>query len=106
MKVQARQAWLGALETLPLVIAAFPFGIVFGALANTTGLGFAATLGMSAIVFAGASQFIAVTLSPAGDRDDGIHRQSPADAVLREPYAPGRIMAAASAGAACFLAHR
>ena len=65
MKVQARQAWLGALETLPLVIAAFPFGIVFGALANTTGLGFAATLGMSAIVFAGASQFIAVTLIAA-----------------------------------------
>ncbi len=65
MKEQARQAWLGALETLPLVIAAFPFGIVFGALAHTTGLGFATTLGMSAIVFAGSSQFIAVTLIAA-----------------------------------------
>jgi 4-azaleucine resistance transporter AzlC len=54
--------WLGALETLPLVIAAFPFGIVFGAMAQTTGLDFLAALGMSAIVFAGASQFIAVAL--------------------------------------------
>ena len=54
--------WLGALETLPLVIAAFPFGIVFGAMAHSMGLDFAVTLGMSAIVFAGASQFIALSL--------------------------------------------
>ena len=62
MQDRNRQIWLGAAETLPLVIAAFPFGIVFGALAQSTGLDFAVTLGMSAIVFAGASQFIAVTL--------------------------------------------
>jgi 4-azaleucine resistance transporter AzlC len=53
---------LGALETLPLVVAAVPFGIVFGALAHSNGLEFAVVLGMSTIVFAGASQFIAVTL--------------------------------------------
>ena len=47
---------------LPLVVAAFPFGIVFGAMAHSGGLDFAVTLGMSAIVFAGASQFIAITL--------------------------------------------
>jgi len=62
MHTPAKQLWLGALETLPLVVAAFPFGIVFGALANSTGLGFAATLGMSSLVYAGASQFIALTL--------------------------------------------
>ncbi len=62
MHTPAKQLWLGALETLPLVVAAFPFGIVFGALAHTGGLDFAVTLGMSAIVFAGASQFIAITL--------------------------------------------
>ena len=62
MQAKAQQLWLGALETLPLVVAAFPFGIVFGALANASGLAFSVTLGMSAIVFAGASQFIAVTL--------------------------------------------
>ena len=58
----AKQLWLGALETLPLVVAAFPFGIVFGALAQSSDLGFWVTLGMSAIVFSGASQFISGTL--------------------------------------------
>ncbi len=65
MQTRSRQLWLGAAETLPLVIAAFPFGIVFGALAQSTGLGFAVTVGFSAIVFAGASQFIAITLLAA-----------------------------------------
>jgi 4-azaleucine resistance transporter AzlC len=62
MNYRARQFWLGALETLPLIVAAFPFGIVFGALSHSTGLSFAVAAGMSAIVFAGASQFIAITL--------------------------------------------
>lgn len=59
---RTREFALGALETLPLVVAAFPFGIVFGAMAHGGGLDFAVALGMSAIVFAGASQFIAITL--------------------------------------------
>lgn len=62
MAYRSKQFWLGAVETLPLVAAAFPFGIVFGAMAQGNGLGFAATAGMSAIVFAGASQFIALAL--------------------------------------------
>ena len=62
MHTPARLLWLGALETLPLVVAAFPFGIVFGAMANTLDLTLGITLGMSAIVFAGSSQFIALTL--------------------------------------------
>ena len=62
MHTPAKLLWLGALETLPLVVAAFPFGIVFGAMANTMDLSLGVTLGMSAIVFAGSSQFIAVTL--------------------------------------------
>ena len=62
MQTPARQLWLGALETLPLVVAAFPFGIVFGAMAHANGLSFAVSVGMSSLVFAGASQFIAVTL--------------------------------------------
>lgn len=52
----------GILATLPLVVAAFPFGLVFGAMAHSQGLTFGVTAGMSAIVFAGASQFIAITL--------------------------------------------
>ena len=66
MQNRFRLLWLGALETLPLVVAAFPFGIVFGALAQSGGLSFAVTAGMSAIVFAGASQFIAITLLGVG----------------------------------------
>ena len=65
MNKPTTQLFLGALETLPLVMAAIPFGIVFGALAQSIDLSFAVTLGMSAIVFAGASQFIAVTLLAA-----------------------------------------
>ncbi len=61
-KHRSRQFWLGVLETVPLVVAAFPFGVVFGALAQSHGMDFLVTLGMSAIVFAGASQFIAITL--------------------------------------------
>jgi 4-azaleucine resistance transporter AzlC len=66
LNFRARQFWLGALETLPLIVAAFPFGIVFGALSHSNGLTFAVTTGMSAIVFAGASQFIAITLLATG----------------------------------------
>ncbi|MEM8498745.1 MAG: AzlC family ABC transporter permease [Pseudomonadota bacterium] len=52
----------GALESVPLVVAAFPFGVVFGALAQSYAITFIQAIGMSAIVFAGASQFIALTL--------------------------------------------
>lgn len=56
----------GMLDTLPLIIAATPFAVLYGALAATYNMSFAAALGMSAIVFAGASQFIAVTLIGSG----------------------------------------
>lgn len=62
MHNRVKQLWLGALETLPLVVAAFPFGVVFGAMAHGIGFEFSVAIGMSSIVFAGASQFIAVTL--------------------------------------------
>lgn len=57
---------MGALKTLPLILAAFPFGIVFGALCHSHGLGFSVAAGMSAIVFAGASQLIAILLLATG----------------------------------------
>lgn len=56
----------GVFATLPLVIAAFPFGVVYGAMAEEAGLSFLLTVGMSALVFGGASQFIAVTLLASG----------------------------------------
>ncbi len=56
----------GALETFPLIVAATPFAILYGALALNNGLSFTAALSMSIFVFAGASQFVAVTLVGAG----------------------------------------
>ena len=56
----------GARDIIPLLIAAAPFGIVYGALAISNGLSVLATMGMSLFVFAGASQFVAVTLLGIG----------------------------------------
>ncbi|HRL77358.1 MAG TPA: AzlC family ABC transporter permease [Candidatus Accumulibacter phosphatis] len=55
----------GMRDTLPLLLGALPFGLIYGAIAATSGLSFAATLAMSAFVFAGSSQFIAVGLVAA-----------------------------------------
>jgi 4-azaleucine resistance transporter AzlC len=52
----------GVKDTLPLMLGAAPFGLIFGALAITNGLSPIATIGMSVFVFAGSSQFIAVGL--------------------------------------------
>ena len=52
----------GVWATLPLVPGVAAFGLVYGVLARQAGLNFWATLGMSALVFAGASQFIAVSM--------------------------------------------
>lgn len=57
---------LGVRDTLPLIIGAIPFGILFGALAVTAGLSLPATIAMSLIVFAGSSQFIAAGLVSQG----------------------------------------
>lgn len=54
--------WAGCKGIIPLVIGAIPFGIIFGTLAAASGLSFAGTIAMSAFVFAGSSQFIAIGL--------------------------------------------
>lgn len=65
-KKSARYSFLmGARDTLPLIIAAIPFAIVYGALAISQGLSEWLVIGMSVFVFAGASQFVAVTLLAA-----------------------------------------
>ena len=56
----------GVKATVPLVVGAIPFGIIFGALAVTSGLSPLGTIGMSVIVFAGSSQFIAAGLIASG----------------------------------------
>lgn len=60
------EAWAGARDTIPLIVGAIPFGIIFGTLALAAGLSVPATLAMSAFVFAGSAQFIAVGLVAAG----------------------------------------
>ncbi len=61
-----RQEFLtGVRNTFPLLLGAFPFGLIYGALAVPSGLSATAAMAMSAIVFAGSSQFIAVGLIAA-----------------------------------------
>ena len=64
MRINAKSSLFlqGAVDSSPLIVAAIPFGLIFGALAITTGLSAWATLSMSLFVFAGASQFIAINL--------------------------------------------
>lgn len=56
----------GASATFPLLVGAAPFGIIFGTLAEPNGLSALGAIMMSLIVFAGASQFIALSLLAAG----------------------------------------
>ncbi|MFZ1200479.1 MAG: AzlC family ABC transporter permease [Desulfobacterales bacterium] len=65
-KLKRTEFFNGVRDTLPLVIGAVPFGIIFGTLAGGAGLPAAGALGMSLFVFAGASQFIALGLVGAG----------------------------------------
>jgi 4-azaleucine resistance transporter AzlC len=57
----------GVKDTIPLIVGAIPFGIIFGAAAvSRAGLSPAEALGMSLFVFAGSAQFIAVELIASG----------------------------------------
>ncbi len=57
---------LGARDTIPMIVGAIPFGVLFGALAVTAGLSVAGAMGMSLFVFAGSSQFVAATMLTQG----------------------------------------
>lgn len=63
----ARAEFFAGMRTIiPLVIGATPFGLLFGALAISVGLSWWATMGLSLIVFAGSSQFVAAGLVGQG----------------------------------------
>ena len=64
--VQAAGFWQGARDTLPMLVGAAPFGLIYGTLAVSHGLPVWAALLMSLLVFGGSSQFIAITLLAAG----------------------------------------
>lgn len=58
-----RRAFLmGMRDTVPLILGAIPFGILFGALGISAGLSPMAVIGFSLFVFAGSSQFIGANL--------------------------------------------
>ena len=59
--------WLhGVRDTVPMLVGAAPFGLIFGTLAAGSGLSGAGAMAMSAFVFAGSAQFIALTLLASG----------------------------------------
>ncbi len=64
---EIRQEFLnGARNTIPLIVGAIPFGIIFGTLSVTNGLSPWTAMAMSLFVFAGSAQFIAVGLLAVG----------------------------------------
>jgi 4-azaleucine resistance transporter AzlC len=65
-KLKARAALRGAAWSLPVLPGMAVVGIAYGLLAQRTGLGLRETLGMSLFVFAGASQFMALSMLSQG----------------------------------------
>ncbi|VXC62733.1 Branched-chain amino acid ABC transporter permease [Enterobacterales bacterium 8AC] len=64
--LRLRPALQGAVAILPLCLAVLPWGILAGSMAIQSGLTGAEGLGMSAIVFAGASQLVAMGMIKGG----------------------------------------
>lgn len=64
--LRLRPALQGAVAILPLCLAVLPWGILAGSMAIQSGLTGAEGLGMSAIVFAGASQLVAMGMIKSG----------------------------------------
>ncbi|GAB4511703.1 MAG: AzlC family ABC transporter permease [Anaerolineae bacterium] len=66
-KTRAGEFLNGMKDTIPLILGAIPFGIIFGAVSVTeSGLSPAETMGLSLFVFAGSAQFIAAGLVAQG----------------------------------------
>jgi 4-azaleucine resistance transporter AzlC len=56
----------GAIEMLPLCVSVIPWGILAGSMAIQAGLTFWQSIGMSAIIFAGAAQLVTLGLTMTG----------------------------------------
>jgi predicted branched-subunit amino acid permease len=65
LSTRKQEFFAGVRNTFPLLLGAFPFGLIYGALAVSSGLSKGAAMAMSAIVFAGSAQFVAVGLVAA-----------------------------------------
>lgn len=62
----AEQFWNGVRAEFPLLVGVFPFGMIYGILAQDAGLTQSASQAMSSIVFAGSSQFVTTQLIHSG----------------------------------------
>ncbi|HUJ77149.1 MAG TPA: AzlC family ABC transporter permease [bacterium] len=60
--LRRQEFWSGVRDESPILLGVVPFGLIFGALAVTSGLSTAAAQAMSSVVFAGSAQFIAAQL--------------------------------------------
>ncbi len=59
---RSQEFWSGVRDESPILLGVVPFGLIFGALAISSGLSSAAAQAMSSVVFAGSAQFIAAQL--------------------------------------------
>lgn len=64
--------WMAVRESMPIMCGIIPFGITCGVMGLTSGLNPIETVLMSALVFAGASQFIAIDMLGAGITGFGV----------------------------------
>ncbi|MBM7866932.1 branched-chain amino acid ABC transporter permease [Heliobacterium gestii] len=64
--LSAGELGLAVRDTLPILVGIIPFGITCGIMGPTAGLSPMETVMMSALVFAGASQFVAMSMIGAG----------------------------------------
>jgi 4-azaleucine resistance transporter AzlC len=56
----------GIIDTLPIMVGVFPFGLAYGIVAQSIGLTVSETMAMSLLVFAGAAQFVSLPMFAAG----------------------------------------
>lgn len=68
----AEEVWIALRECAPVVLGIVPFGITCGIMGLTAKMSGVETILMSIFVFAGASQFIAITMLGAGIKGWGI----------------------------------
>jgi 4-azaleucine resistance transporter AzlC len=62
VKTRKQEFWSGVRAEAPILLGVVPFGLLFGALAISSHLTSPAAQAMSALIFAGSAQFIAVQL--------------------------------------------
>ena len=63
---QKREALVGLIRAVPIILGYLPIGLAFGVLASTAGLSVYSAAAMSVFVFAGSAQLISVGLIGAG----------------------------------------